>query len=72
MSTITELCKWANVEEDSHIPPVLGAFESLASELKITKEIVTKLSQGPGESSTKLVSYVSQHEFDAYLSNQRK
>ncbi|KAH0745716.1 hypothetical protein KY285_007373 [Solanum tuberosum] len=36
------------------------------------KDIMTKLSQGPGESSTKSVSYVSQHKFDAYLSNQRK
>ncbi|KAH0738178.1 hypothetical protein KY290_036883 [Solanum tuberosum] len=34
------------VEEDFPIPPILGPYESLASELKNVKEIVTKLPQG--------------------------
>ncbi|KAH0642234.1 hypothetical protein KY290_033830 [Solanum tuberosum] len=64
--------KSIHVEEDFPIPPVLGPFESLASELKIVKDIVTKLPQGSGESSSGPVSYVPQSEFDAYFKDQRK
>ncbi|KAG5590229.1 hypothetical protein H5410_040743 [Solanum commersonii] len=59
-------------EDDSPIPPVLGPFESLASELKIMKEIMTRLPQGPGESYFEPRSYVLQSEFDAYLIDHRK
>ncbi|KAG5591041.1 hypothetical protein H5410_041555 [Solanum commersonii] len=64
--------KSIHVEEDSPIPPVLGPFESLASELKIVKDIVTNLSQGSGESSSRPVSYVPQSEFDAHFKDQKK
>ncbi|KAH0644970.1 hypothetical protein KY284_032854 [Solanum tuberosum] len=45
--------KSIHVEEDSPIPPVLGPFESLASELKIVKDIVTKLPQGSDQRKQK-------------------
>ncbi|KAH0706004.1 hypothetical protein KY285_010536 [Solanum tuberosum] len=64
--------KYVHVDDDSPIPPVLGPFESLASELNIVKEIVARLPQGPGESSSGPRSYVPQSEFDAYLIDQRK
>ncbi|KAK6782255.1 hypothetical protein RDI58_020051 [Solanum bulbocastanum] len=62
--------KSIHVEEDSPIPPVLDPFESLASELKIVKDLVTP--QGLGESSSGPVSYVPQSEFDAHFKDQRK
>ncbi|KAH0682722.1 hypothetical protein KY290_021320 [Solanum tuberosum] len=61
-----------HVEEDSAIAMVLRPFESLAIELKMVKEIVMNLPQGLGESSSGPVSYSPQHEFDGYLSYQRK
>ncbi|KAH0709288.1 hypothetical protein KY284_010715 [Solanum tuberosum] len=77
-SLITELCKQVevekrkidyvksvHVEDDSLLPPVGGDFESLASELRVVKELVAKQSQGPGESSVGTKSYVPQSEFDA-------
>ncbi|KAH0773514.1 hypothetical protein KY290_010651 [Solanum tuberosum] len=36
------------------------------------KKLVAKLMQGPGESSSRPISYVPQSKFDAYLKDQRK
>ncbi|KAG5615483.1 hypothetical protein H5410_015307 [Solanum commersonii] len=44
----------------------------LASELKIMKEIVMRLPQRSGESSSKPVSQVLQYESYSYLRDQRK
>lgn len=38
--------KSVHVEDGTPTPPVLGPFESLASELRIVKEIVSSLPQG--------------------------
>ncbi|KAK6773809.1 hypothetical protein RDI58_029048 [Solanum bulbocastanum] len=64
--------KSVHVEDDSPIPPAVGLFEPLASELRVVQELVAKLPQGPGESSAGTRSYVPQSEFDAYLSDQGK
>lgn len=61
-----------HVEENYPIPPVYRPFKLLSSELKIVKEIVTRLPQRPGESSSGPVSYVPQHEFNFYLRDQMK
>ncbi|KAH0682808.1 hypothetical protein KY290_021395 [Solanum tuberosum] len=66
-----DLGKFVQVEEDSPIPLVLWTFEYLASEFKKVKEILMKLPQGTGDSSYGHVSYVTQHELDAYLRDQR-
>ncbi|KAG5585905.1 hypothetical protein H5410_046339, partial [Solanum commersonii] len=50
--------KFVHVEDDSPIPSIMGPFTSLASELRIVKDIIR--------------SYVTQREFDASLSSQRK
>ncbi|KAH0773502.1 hypothetical protein KY290_010639 [Solanum tuberosum] len=52
--------KYVHVDDDSPILPVLGPFESLASELNIMKEIVARLPQGSGESSSGPRSYEPQ------------
>ncbi|KAH0776652.1 hypothetical protein KY290_008063 [Solanum tuberosum] len=39
-----------SVEDDSPMPPVVGPFGSLASELRVVKELVAKLLQGSAKS----------------------
>ncbi|KAH0730013.1 hypothetical protein KY289_001201 [Solanum tuberosum] len=64
--------KSGHVDDDSPRTLVVGPFESLASELRVVKELVAKPPQGPSESSTGTRYYVPQIEFDAYLIDQRK
>lgn len=63
--------KFVHVENDSSIPPVVGPFESLATKLKIVKDIVMRLPQRPSEAYFEPISYVLQSDFDAYLVNRR-
>ncbi|KAH0746080.1 hypothetical protein KY285_007737 [Solanum tuberosum] len=77
LSLITKLCKWAEVEVllgDTWVEPKHQIFPiKMHGEGTILKIKKRKVDSGrPGESSTKSVSYVFQHEFDAYLSNQKK
>ncbi|KAH0776662.1 hypothetical protein KY290_008073 [Solanum tuberosum] len=60
------------VKDESSLPPVVGLFESFTSELRVVKELMEKLPQGPGESYVGPRSYVPQSDFDAYLVDQRK
>ncbi|KAG5610028.1 hypothetical protein H5410_021309 [Solanum commersonii] len=86
LSLITELCKRVKVKillgdtwMDRNIlsihlrytTPILGPFESLASQLWIVKKIVSWLPQGPGESSVEPRSFVPQSEFYGYVRDQR-
>ncbi|KAH0764993.1 hypothetical protein KY285_000864 [Solanum tuberosum] len=43
--------KALSIEAGSSRPSAVGPFESLAEELRVVRELATKLPQGPGETS---------------------
>lgn len=48
-----------------------GLFEEISSHMRIVKELVSKLPQGPSESSTNPYSYVIQSDYDKLLEDKK-